>query len=89
MLAVRVNAQRSMASDDGAAAQQGGQDYLHHCVDIAAELGAKFVGGPLYGEPMVFAVPPPVPRSDDEIAARAGRTIEAFHAVAPMPKMPA
>ena len=82
VLAARVNAQRSVASDD-AGARQGGLDYLHHCVDVAEELGAKIVGGPLYGEPMVFAGRPPVPRSDDEIAARAGRTIDAFRAVAP------
>ncbi|MHA6344254.1 sugar phosphate isomerase/epimerase family protein [Roseivivax sp. CAU 1761] len=82
VLAARVNPQRSIASEDEAA-RQGGLDYLRRCVDIAAEMGAGIVGGPLYGEPMVFAGRPPVPRSDADIAARAARTIEGLRAVAP------
>ncbi|MCA0942738.1 sugar phosphate isomerase/epimerase [Salipiger pacificus] len=82
VLAARVNPQRSIASDD-AVNRQGGLDYLKHCVDVAAELGARIVGGPLYGEPMVFAGRPPVPRSDDDIAARAERTISGLAEVAP------
>ncbi|ETW14066.1 xylose isomerase domain-containing protein [Roseivivax marinus] len=82
VLAARVNPQRSIASDD-AEARQGGLDYLRQAVDVAAEMGASIVGGPLYGEPMVFAGRPPVPRSDAEIATRASRTIEGFQAVAP------
>lgn len=82
VLAARVNQQRSVASDD-AANRQGGMDYLKLCIDVAAELGGGVVGGPLYGEPMVFAGRPPVPRSDDEIAARAERTISAFQTIAP------
>ena len=82
VLAARVNPQRSIASDD-AAARQGGHDYLLRAVDVAAEMGARIVGGPLYGEPMVFAGRPPVPRTDDDIAARAARTVEGFVAVAP------
>lgn len=82
VLAARVNLQRSIASDD-AEARQGGLDYLRRCVDVAAEMGAKVVGGPLYGEPMVFAGRPPLPRTADEITTRAERTIEGFKAVAP------
>lgn len=83
VLAARVNAQRSIASDD-AGARQGGLDYLTHCVEVAQQLGAGIIGGPLYGEPMVFAGRPPVPRSDDEIAARAARTVEGLAKVAPL-----
>lgn len=83
VLAARVNPQRSIASED-AANRQGGLDYLKLCIDVAAELGGGVVGGPLYGEPMVFAGRPPVPRSDDEIAARAERTIAGFAEVAPL-----
>lgn len=82
VLAARVNPRRSIASDD-AEARQGGLDYLSRSVDVAAEMGAKVVGGPLYGEPMVFAGRPPVPRSDADIAARAARTVEGFRTVAP------
>nr|WP_306267150.1 sugar phosphate isomerase/epimerase family protein [Pararhizobium sp. IMCC3301] len=82
VLAARVNAQRSIASDD-AGARQGGLDYLTHCVEVAHQLGAGIVGGPLYGEPMVFAGRPPVPRSDEAVAARAARTVEGLAHVAP------
>ncbi|MDF0603158.1 sugar phosphate isomerase/epimerase [Psychromarinibacter sp. C21-152] len=83
VLAARVNPQRSIASDD-AAARQGGLDYLKRTVDVAAELGASVVGGPLYGEPMVFAGRPPVPRDDADIEARAARTVEGLAQVAPI-----
>ncbi|WP_172328238.1 sugar phosphate isomerase/epimerase [Mangrovicoccus sp. HB161399] len=82
VLAARVNVQRSIASDDETA-RKGGLDYLRHCADVASELECPIVGGPLYGEPMVFAGRPPVPRSDAEIAERAMRTIEGLAAVAP------
>ncbi len=83
VLAARVSPQRSVASEDPAN-RQGGMDYLKFCIDTAAELGCGIVGGPLYGEPMVFAGRPPVPRSDAEIAARAARTIAAFAEIAPL-----
>ena len=83
VLAARVNPQRSIASDDPEA-RQGGLEYLRHCVDVASEMGAPIVGGPLYGEPMVFAGRPPVPRSDEDIAARARRTIDGLAEVAPV-----
>ena len=83
VLAARVNPQRSIASDD-AVNRQGGIEYLKRTVDVAAQLGASIIGGPLYGEPMVFAGRPPVPRSDDDIAARAARTIDGLAQVAPI-----
>lgn len=83
VLAARVNPQRSIASED-AANRQGGIDYLKRCVETASEIGADIIGGPLYGEPMVFAGRPPVPRSDAEIAARAERTISGLAEVAPI-----
>ena len=75
VLAARVSPTRSIASDDPAN-RKGGLDYLKRCIDVAEGLGARMIGGPLYGEPMVFAGRPPVPRSDADIAARAERTIE-------------
>lgn len=81
VLAARVSPARSIASDE-AANRQGGLDYLKRTVDVAGALGAKIVGGPLYGEPMVFAGRPPVPRDDNDIAARAERTIAGLAAVA-------
>jgi D-psicose/D-tagatose/L-ribulose 3-epimerase len=83
VLAARVNAQRSIASAE-ASARQGGLDYLRRTVEVAEALGARIVGGPLYGEPMVFAGRPPVPRDDADIAARAARTVEGLSAAAPI-----
>ena len=83
VLAARVNPQRSIASEDSAA-RQGGLDYLKSCVDSAAALGATIIGGPLYGEPMVFAGRPPLPRSTDDMKARADRMISGLSEVAPL-----
>ncbi|MEP1536279.1 MAG: sugar phosphate isomerase/epimerase family protein [Paracoccaceae bacterium] len=83
VLAARVNAQRSISSEDPTA-RQGGIDYLKSCIDTAAAIGAKFIGGPLYGEPMVFAGRPPLPRTDDEMKARADRMISGLAEVAPL-----
>ncbi|QHQ34302.1 sugar phosphate isomerase/epimerase family protein [Algicella marina] len=75
VLAARVNPRRSISSED-AEARQGGLDYLEACIEAAEGLGADIIGGPLYGEPMVFAGRPPLPRSDAEIKARADRMID-------------
>lgn len=83
VLAARVNQGRSIASGE-AANRRGGLDYLKHTVEVAAELGATIVGGPLYGEPMVFAGRPPVPRDDADIAARADWTITGLAEAAPI-----
>ena len=82
VLAARVNLQRSIASADPAA-RQGGIDYLRRTIEVASALSARIVGGPLYGEPLVFAGRAPVPHDAGEIAARAERTIEGLAAVAP------
>jgi len=63
VLAVRVNLQRDLASDDPQA-HAAGVAYLEYCVDTAVALGANIVGGPLYGAPLVFAGRAPTPASD-------------------------
>lgn len=64
VLAARVNLDRNLCSDD-AGKRQAGVDYLHYCVEAASQLGATMVGGPLYGNPLVFAgrAPHPVDES--------------------------
>ncbi|MBL8588052.1 MAG: sugar phosphate isomerase/epimerase [Methylobacteriaceae bacterium] len=64
-LAARVNLQRDLASADAAAAEAG-VAYLERCVDVAVAFGAKIVGGPLYGAPLVFAGRAPAPVAEDE-----------------------
>ncbi len=59
-LAARVNVQRDLASED-AGAHRAGVDYLKRTVDVAVAMGARIVGGPLYGTPLVFAGRPPSP----------------------------
>lgn len=60
VLAARVNLSRDLASAEPAA-HEAGIAYLMQCIDIAAALGAKIVGGPLYGAPLVFAGRAPHP----------------------------
>jgi D-psicose/D-tagatose/L-ribulose 3-epimerase len=55
-----VNLQRNLASAD-AGARQAGVDYLKYAVDCAVALGADIVGGPLYGNPLVYAGRAPTP----------------------------
>lgn len=83
VLAARVSLQRSIASEDYAC-RQGGIDYLKFCIEAANNIGAKIIGGPLYGEPLVFAGRPPYPWTADQIKARAARTIEALAQIAPI-----
>ncbi|WP_410218593.1 sugar phosphate isomerase/epimerase family protein [Paracoccus sp. (in: a-proteobacteria)] len=83
VLAARVNLQRSIASDDPAA-RQGGINYLKSCIDAADSLGATIIGGPLYGEPLVFAGRPPQPWSSEQITTRARRTVDGLSEVAPL-----
>jgi D-psicose/D-tagatose/L-ribulose 3-epimerase len=64
-LAARVNLSRDLAGADPAA-HRAGVDYLRYCVDVAAALGARIVGGPLYGAPLVFAGRAPAPVAEDE-----------------------
>lgn len=83
VLAARVNLQRSIASED-AGHRQGGLDYLKFCIDAAEEVGSRIIGGPLYGEPLVFAGRAPYPWTADQIATRAKRTIDGLAEVAPL-----
>jgi D-psicose/D-tagatose/L-ribulose 3-epimerase len=64
VLAARVTLDRNLTSDDPAK-RQAGQDYLGYCAETAQALGASIVGGPLYGNPLVFAgrAPHGVPES--------------------------
>jgi len=83
VLAARVNLQRSIASSE-AEARQGGLDYLARCIDVADALGARIIGGPLYGEPLVFAGRAPYPHDTEAMRIRAERTIEGLAKVAPL-----
>lgn len=79
VLAARVNLDRNLASDD-TARRQGGVDYLRYAVDTAVALGATIVGGPLTGNPLVFAGRPPAPVAEDERLARKDRCVEGLKA---------
>lgn len=73
-LAARVNLARDLASaDDGAYA--AGVAYLEACVDTAVALGARIVGGPLYGAPLVFAGRAPAPVDENERQRRIDRIV--------------
>lgn len=74
VLAARVNLQRNLASDDKAN-HQAGIDYLRYAADCAAGLGARIVGGPLTGNPLVFAGRPPAPVEETERLARKERCV--------------
>lgn len=74
VLAARVNLERNLASDDGAA-HRAGIDYLKYTVDCAVGLGATIVGGPLTGNPLVFAGRSPRPVDEPERLARKARCI--------------
>ena len=64
VLAARVNLDRNLTSDEPVK-RQAGADYLAYCAETAQALGAQIVGGPLYGNPLVFAgrAPHVVPES--------------------------
>lgn len=74
VLAARVNLQRNLSSAEGEA-YRAGIDYLKYAADCAAALGAKIVGGPLTGNPLVFAGRPPQPVAEDERLARKERCV--------------
>ena len=81
VLAARVNLDRNLASDEPRKSE-GGRAYLNYCIDSAAELGVSVVGGPLYGNPLVFAGRPPAPVSEEERLARKSRCVDGLAAVA-------
>jgi len=74
VLAARVDLQRNLSSSD-LTAQRAGIDYLKFAVECASTLGATIVGGPLTGNPLVFAGRPPQPVSEEERLARQERCI--------------
>ncbi len=74
VLAARVNPARDLAAADGAA-HRAGIAYLRRCVDVARTCGARLVGGPLYGSPLVFAGRAPRPIEPAERAERVARVI--------------
>jgi len=78
VLAARVNLERNLSSDDGVA-HRAGIDYLKYTVDCAVGLGATIVGGPLTGNPLVFAGRPPRPVDEHERLARKARCIAGLH----------
>jgi D-psicose/D-tagatose/L-ribulose 3-epimerase len=69
VLAARVNLDRNLTSDDPAR-RKSGVEYLRYCAETAQALGASIVGGPLYGNPLVFAGRAPHPVSEDLRKAR-------------------
>jgi D-psicose/D-tagatose/L-ribulose 3-epimerase len=79
VLAARVNLDRNLASD-AADKHRGGVDYLRYAVDTAVTLGATIVGGPLTGNPLVFAGRPPAPVAEDERLARKDRCVAGLRA---------
>jgi hypothetical protein len=74
VLAARVNLQRNLSSDDPVA-HRAGIDYLKYTADCAAALGCTIVGGPLTGNPLVFAGRPPQPVAEEERVARMARCV--------------
>lgn len=79
VLAARVNPQRDLAAQDETA-HRAGIAYLRGCVDTALALGARLVGGPLYGAPMVFAGRAPAPIDEDERQRRIDRVVSGLRA---------
>jgi D-psicose/D-tagatose/L-ribulose 3-epimerase len=81
VLAARVNLQRNLAAAD-AGLRQAGVDYLKYAVDCAVALGSDIVGGPLYGNPLVYAGRAPTPVTEAERAARFQRCVDGLRAAA-------
>jgi len=77
VLAARVNLQRNIASGNPEE-HQAGIDYLNYAIESAASLGATIVGGPLTGNPLVFAGRAPQPVDDIERLARKSRCVDAL-----------
>lgn len=77
VFAARVNLQRDLASDTPEC-RAVGLAYLESCVDTAAAFGAKIVGGPLYGAPLVFAGRAPAPVGEDTRKRRVERVVDAL-----------
>ncbi len=78
VLAARVNLSRDLASDDEAS-RAAGVAYLKRCADVARAMGARIVGGPLYGAPLVFAGRAPSPIDEDARARRVARVSDGLN----------
>lgn len=76
-LAARMNPKRDPTSDDPVARKEG-REYLRRCVDVAVALGARIVGGPIYGSPLVFAGRAPAPVDEKKRQARIAWASEAL-----------
>ncbi len=81
LFAARVNLQRDLASPDPAA-RAAGLAYIESCIATAAAFGAKIVGGPLYGAPLVFAGRAPTPVDEATRRARVDQVVEALRKAA-------
>lgn len=81
VLAARVNLTRDLASRESSA-HEAGVAYLETCVDTAAALGAKIVGGPLYGAPLVFAGRAPAPVEPEERKRRVDAVVSGLETAA-------
>ncbi len=82
VLAARVNMERNLTSSEPERRQQG-RDYLSYAIECAEALGARILGGPLYGNPLVFAGRAPQPVDEPLRAARQEWCVEGLRAVAP------
>jgi D-psicose/D-tagatose/L-ribulose 3-epimerase len=82
-LAARVNLDRNLCSDDEVR-RRAGRDYLRYCVEVAHALGAGVVGGPLYGNPLVFAARAPHPVDEAYRQRRQARCVEGLREAAPI-----
>jgi D-psicose/D-tagatose/L-ribulose 3-epimerase len=76
-LAARMNPKRDPTSDDPVSRKEG-REYLRRCVDVAVALGARLVGGPIYGAPLVFAGRAPAPVDEKKRQARIDWAAEAL-----------
>jgi D-psicose/D-tagatose/L-ribulose 3-epimerase len=74
VFAARINPHRNLASDDHTV-RRSGVEYLRRCVDIAVAAGAKIIGGPLYGSPLVFAGRVPEPIDESHRLARVQKVV--------------
>lgn len=80
VVTARVSAARNLVGTEPEA-RQAGLDYLNYCVDVAAELNASAVTGPLYGSPLVFAGQAPRPIAEDLRRARVDWCVEGLSRV--------
>ena len=82
VLAARVNLDRNLTSDD-TGKRQAGRDYQLTCIEVAHALGARTVGGPLYGNPLVFAGRAPHPVEEALRQRRVDWCVEGLQGAAP------